>query len=90
MRTTKQHVEGAFKRLHKAMGWPEGPPWKDGKAQIGAVYLSEGMGSFGIHVVSNENGGVHCPFPSWNSKREAFETMASMASAVEMYKRSHD
>ena len=90
MQTTKKHVEGAFKRLCRAMEWPHGPAWIDGKAQIGVAMLSEGYRSWGIQIMSNEAGGVHCPFPSWGSKREAFDTMASMATAVELYKRGYN
>ena len=90
MRTTKTHVEGAFKRLHRAMEWPAGPAYKDGKPNIGAVYLADnGPNGFGIEIICNEGGGVFTPFSTWRTKREAFETMASMASAVEYYKREH-
>ena len=90
MRTTKTHVDGAFRRLCRALECPMGPAYKDGKPNIGAVYLADnGPYGFGVEVIANEGGGVFTPFESWRTKREAFDTMAAMASAVEYYKREH-
>ena len=88
MRTTKTQVEGAFKRLARAMEWPTGPAYVDGKPNIGAVYLADnGLSNFAVEIICNEGGGVRAPFGSWHGKSNAFETMAAMASAVEQYKR---
>ena len=90
MPTTKMQIEGAFNRLHRAMEWPTGLAYKDGKPNIGAVYLADsGPAGFSIEIIVNQGGGVHVPFGSWRTKREAFETMAAMAAAVEEYKRDH-
>ena len=102
MRTTLKHVEGAFKRLHRAMEWPvlvgtdvEPLPHytKDDagfyKANIGAAALSETGYGFNIEIIVNDGGGVTTPFTGWSTKREAFDTMAAMAAAVAMYKREN-
>ena len=87
-RITTSNVEGAFKRLHKAMEWPDLPPYENGKPNVGAVYLYEGKNgaSWNIEIIVNDGGGVQCPFTGWQTKREAFEAMCSMAQAVETYK----
>lgn len=89
-RITKSAVEAAFRRLHRAMNWSNEPPYKNGKPNIGAIYLADnGMSCFAIEQICTEGGGVYVMFPSWQSKREAFNTMAAMAGAVEEYKREH-
>ena len=93
-RITYANVFGAYKRLHRAMEWPDMPHYskqENGifKANIGAVALSETGYGFNIEIIVNDGGGVHTPFMGWSTKREAFEGMASMAAAVEEYKRSH-
>ena len=100
MQITKSNVEGAFKRLHKAMEWPDMPPWqhmppwKPGsdslKANVGAVYLAEGYRCWTIEIITTETGGTLCPFVSWQSKRQAWDTMVAMARAVEDYKTAHE
>ena len=91
MRTTKTQINGAFKRLHRAMEWPDLQPYNNiaKGANVGAIYLADTGLGFAIEVIVNEGGGVHAPFGSWRTKHEAFETMAAMASAVEEYKRKH-
>lgn len=89
-RITISNVEGAFKRLHRAMEWPDLKPYADvGKPNVGAFYLSETGYGFQIEKIHNEGGGVMTPFSGWSSKREAFETMVAMAQAVEEYKRTY-
>ena len=88
-RITRKMVDGSFKRLHRAMEWPEMLPYVDGKPNVGAIYLNEGYQStFGIEQICNDGGGVHTMFPSWGSKREAAYAMSNMAMAVEEYKRN--
>lgn len=93
-RITQSNVEGAFKRLHKAMGWPEGPHYTKGEdghyhANVGAVALSQTGYGYNVEIIVNENGGVDTPFMGWQSKREAWDTMLAMAQAIELYKRQH-
>jgi len=88
-RVTVAMMDQAFLRLHKAMGWQGGPVWVDGKARVGAVTLaSVGSGCYAIHIIQNEGGGVHAPFRTWTTKREAFEAMNDMAGAVQFYKQN--
>ena len=90
-RVTKSNVEGAFKRLHRAMEWATEPAYKDGKPNVGAVYLADnGAYGFAVEIIANKAGGVFTPFGyGWRTKREAFDTMAAMSAAVEEYKREH-
>lgn len=90
MQITKANVAGAFKRLHKEMGWPDMAPVKDGKPNPGAISLVEtGYYGWSIEQIINKNGGVKTLFgmPSWPTKRQAWETMIAMAQAIEHYKR---
>jgi hypothetical protein len=55
-RLSRKYLEGRFKRVHAAMGWPKGPVWKDGKAQVGAVFLQKGPCGWHVTQIVNEGG----------------------------------
>jgi len=86
MRITRKHLDAKIGILNRMLDAPEASYIKqeDGryKAQIGNYCLEQSLTGYQIHRISNDGGGVSCPFGHWTMT--AKEVCLQLEAAISM------
>lgn len=89
-RITKKQLQARIETINSILNRPVTPYSQvEGKltANIGNFSISQAYGGFGVHLMTNESGGVSTPI--WNghiSARDAYERISAFISGLQFSK----